>query len=257
MPATASAAGPLLATGTVRHLRLRPARHGFEMRTWFVLLPLRRLRAAPAAALARNRAALVSFHDRDHGDGGPDALAWFDALMLREGLDQRVDGEVWLQTYPRVLGYAFKPVSFWYGHRADGTLAVVLAEVNNTFGERHLYLLDGPDVGFGRTLTTRKVFHVSPFCRVDGSYRFRFARSAGQVVARIDHHDAAGAPLLRTSVGGRLEPLTRGALRHALASMPLLTFGVIARIHWQALRLFAKRVPFFAKPAPPGAFLSR
>jgi DUF1365 family protein len=258
VPAAApGASGALLARGQVRHQRLHPVAHGFEVRTWFVLLPLRRLRTTPEPALRRNRAAWVSFHDADHGDGGPDALAWFEALLQREGLDAIVDGEVWLQTYPRVLGYVFKPVSFWYGHRADGTLAVVLAEVNNTFGERHVYLLDGPDVGFGRTLGARKVFHVSPFCRVEGGYRFRFARTPERVLARIDHDDETGRPLLQTSVGGALEPLTRPALRRALTAMPLLTLGVIVRIHWQALRLWAKRVPFFAKPAPPGAFLSR
>jgi hypothetical protein len=110
---------------------------------------MRACASSPAAALARNRFGLLSFHDRDHGDGRADALAWIDELLASEGVAD-ADGEVWLHTYPRVLGYVFKPVSFWYCHRADGTLAAVVAEVNNTFGERHCYLLDEPGLAWGR-----------------------------------------------------------------------------------------------------------
>ena len=173
--------------------------------------------AADAVACGRRRAArcdatasaCMSFHDRDHGDGRADALAWLDELLAAEGVHD-ADGEVWLHTYPRVLGYVFKPVSFWYCHRSDGSLAAVVAEVNNTFGERHCYLLDGPELAFGRELTARKVFHVSPFCQVQGQYRFRFMRTAERTVARVDHDDDAGA-LLQTSVSGQLQPLTRHA----------------------------------------------
>jgi DUF1365 family protein len=135
-------------------------------------------------------------------------------------------------------------------------LAAVVAEVNNTFGERHCYLLSGPDLVWGRTLQARKVFHVSPFCDVQGHYEFRFMRTADRVVARVDHADAQG-PLLRTSVSGRLEPLNPRSARAAVLRRPLLTLGVMARIHWQALRLWVKRVPFFRKPEPPQAFISR
>lgn len=244
----------LLATGRVRHLRLRPATHGFDYRTYFLLLPLRRLREQPDAALARNRFGLISFHDADHGDGRADCLAWLEEQLAAEGI-RDADGEIWLQTYPRVLGYVFAPVSFWYCHRCDGSLAAIVAEVNNTFGERHCYLLAG-DVAFGRELRARKVFHVSPFCRVEGQYRFRFARSNDRIVARIDHDDAHG-PLLVTSVGGSLAPATAQRQWRAFFGQPLMTLAVIARIHWHALRLAAKRVPYFAKPQAPRSALSR
>jgi len=247
--------GPLLGMGMVRHRRLRPAEHAFEYPTYFLLLPLRALRTAPDAALARNRRGLLSFHDRDHGDGRADALAWLEELLAAEGV-QDADGEIWLQTYPRVLGYVFKPVSFWYCHRADGSLAAVVAEVNNTFGERHCYLLAGAGLAFGREIEARKVFHVSPFCDVQGRYRFRFMRTGDRTVARIDHDDDEG-PLLQTSVSGRLEPLTPASVRRAFLGMPMMSFGVIARIHWQALQLWMKRVPFFTKPEPPRAFTTR
>jgi DUF1365 family protein len=251
---SAAAPATLLATGTVRHLRLRPAQHGFEHRSYFLLLPLRRLREQADAALARNRFGLISFHDADHGDGRSECLAWLEEQLAAEGI-RDADGEVWLQTYPRVLGYVFKPVSFWYCHRRDGSLAAVVAEVNNTFGERHCYLLAG-EIGFGRELQARKVFHVSPFCRVEGRYRFRFARSDNRIVARIDHDDAEG-PLLITSVSGSLAPATAARQARAFFGQPLMTLAVIARIHWHALRLVLKRVPHFAKPQAPTSALTR
>ena len=247
--------------GVVRHRRLRPVEHAFEYPSYFLLLPMRSLQREPCAALNRNRFGALSFHDRDHGDGGDDALAWLDALLAAEGITD-ADGEVWLQCYPRVLGYAFKPVSFWFCEHRDGSLAAVVVEVNNTFGERHCYLLADATLAYGREASARKVFHVSPFCAVDGGYRFRFLRSAASAngparcVARIDHHDAAGA-LLQTSLSGRLEPLSGRSARSAFFRMPLMTFGVIARIHWQALRVWLKRVPFLRKPASPEAFISR
>jgi uncharacterized protein len=254
---TATAAHPaLIATGVVRHKRLRPALHAFAYRTYFLMLPMRSLRAHGPGALVRNRFGLLSFHDRDHGDGRDDALAWLEERLHAEGVHD-ASGEVWLHTYPRVLGYAFKPVSFWHCHREDGSLAAIVAEVNNTFGERHCYLLEGPGLAWGAELRAQKVFHVSPFCAVQGQYRFRFMRTADRLVARVDHDDDSGAALLQTSVSGHLAPLTAASTRAAFFGMPLMTFGIIARIHWQALRLWFKQVPFFSKPEPPAALISR
>ncbi len=248
------ALGALIGTGVVRHRRRRPHEHAFAYPTYFLMLPMRSLRAAPSDALRRNRFGLLAFHDRDHGDGRSDALAWLDELLAGEGLV--APGEVWLHTYPRVLGYAFKPVNFWYCHSADSGLAAIVVEVNNTFGERHCYLLSGPELAWGRELKARKVFHVSPFCDVQGGYRFRFMRTADRTVARVDHDDDTG-PLVETSVSGHLQPLTPQTARAAFFGMPLMTLAVIARIHWQALQLWLKRVPFFRKPAPPQAFITR
>ena len=264
-----SAPQALLGVGQVQHTRLRPARHGFSYATYFLMLPMRRLRECEALGQARegwggvahNRAALISFHDRDHGDGRQDALQWLESVLQAEGVGD-ADGEVWLHTYPRVLGYVFKPVSFWYCHRRDGSLAAVVAEVNNTFGERHCYLLSGPQLRWGQEMRASKVFHVSPFCSIEGDYRFRFMRTrpsnaAGErTVVRIEHHNAQG-PLLLTSVSGTLRPATAAQLRKAFWSMPMMSVGVILRIHWQALLLAFKRVPFFRKPEPPQGFVTR
>ncbi|MEO6363871.1 MAG: DUF1365 domain-containing protein [Caldimonas sp.] len=260
-------ARPLIGIGQVRHARLRPVIHRFAYPTWFLLLPMRSWRAGAQSAVARNRLAWVSFHDADHGDGRADSLDWLDEVLAREGIADAA-GEVWLHCYPRVLGFAFKPVSFWYCHRRDSSLAAVIVEVNNTFGERHCYLLHGDGLAFGREARATKAFHVSPFCSVAGDYRFRFMRNdlhpqgdsvrsgSPRTVARIDHHDADGL-LLQTSVSGTLLPASARRLRSALLSMPFLMLGVVARIHWQALRLACKRVPFLKKPAPPETLVSR
>jgi len=246
---------PLLGFGEVRHTRLRPARNAFSYPTYFLMLPMRALHAAAAGALAHNRRAALSFWDQDHGDGRSNALQWLDELLAAHGITDAA-GEVWLHCYPRVLNYTFKPVSFWYCHHADGSLRAIVVEVNNTFGERHCYLLDQP--AWGRELHASKAFHVSPFCKVEGDYRFRFmiTPDGRRTVVRIDYDDANG-PLLQTSVSGALEPVTRASLHRALWRHPLMTLGVIARIHWQALRLAAKRVRFFGKPAAPKDFVTR
>jgi DUF1365 family protein len=258
----------LIGFGVVRHARVAPVRHAFAYPTYFLMLPMRRLQATGGGDLAVNRFAPLSFYDRDHGDGrGPErggALAWVQELLNSQGIATHqstadadaADGEIWLHCYPRVLGHTFKPVSFWYCHRADGSLRAIVVEVNNTFGQRHCYLLDRPS--YGVELRADKVFHVSPFCAIEGSYRFRFMLTPDQsrTVARIDYDDAQG-PLLQTSVSGALEPLTAASLRRALWRYPAMTWGVLGRIHWQALKLFFKRAPFFGKPALPASFVTR
>jgi DUF1365 family protein len=230
-----------LLTGRVMHRRLRPVQHHFSYGVFFLRLPLTQL---AKAGIALNRPALCSFYFRDHGArDGSHPLAWIRALLAREAIE--ADGEIWLQCFPRVLGYVFNPVSFWFCEDRDGRLKAVLAEVNNTFGERHTYLLRVEGA-----LEARKVFHVSPFFPVAGHYRFRFDEHAGRRLARIDYFDEAG-PLLYTSISGRPQPLTRARLAAACLTHPFMTFAIMARIHWQALRLWLKRVPFFAKPAAP------
>jgi uncharacterized protein len=204
-------AKPMIGFGTVRHARLRPAQHAFSYPTYFLMLPMRSLAALPDSVLARNRFAAISFFDRDHGDGRDNALLWLDELLRDEGIDDAT-GEIWLHCYPRVLGYTFKPVSFWYCHRADQSLRAIVVEVNNTFGEKHVYLLD--QAKLGQEMLASKVFHVSPFCEVQGQYRFRFMLTAdfSRTVARIAYDDQQGA-LITTGAGCRGYPQSLARLR--------------------------------------------
>jgi uncharacterized protein len=255
----------MIGFGQIRHERLRPVRNTFTYPAYFLRLPLRSLVSRPYAGrwLRFNARGVFAVNDRDHGDGRP-LLAWIDELLRSEDV-RDATGEVWLHTFPRVLGYVFNPVSFWFAHRADGALRAVVCEVNNTFGERHCYLLahaNGSPLTYGETVEARKVFHVSPFCRIEGRYRFRFmlaaptAQHGARWVGSIDHDDDIG-PLLLTSISGELVPATDRALARALFSFPAFTFGVMARIHWQALKLWLKRVPFVHKPEAPALHVTR
>ena len=253
---------PQLCLGQVRHARLRPRAHAFSYGMFYLRLPLRSLGAHDFSArlISRNRANVLAFRDSDHGDGTTPLLDWIDGLLRQQGVLD-AGGEIWLQTMPRLFGYVFNPVSFWFCHRPDGALRAVVCDVRNTFGERHLYLLEqGGAIAHGSELQASKIFHVSPFCQVAGRYRFRFLRNSEQDgerhLARVDYDDLDG-PLLQTSLSGTARPLRDAVIAHALLRYPLMTLGVMARIHWQALRLWLRRVPFFSKPHPPQEKVSR
>ena len=173
---------PHIGFGQVHPARVRPRMHQFTYANYFVLLPLRVNGQPPRhdRGWQINRPGLLSFFERDHGRGhdvaAGGALPWLLDLLRTHGIAD-AGGDIWLQTYPRVWGYTFKPVSFWYCFRArsaGGALRAVVAEVNNTFGERHCYVLDAP--AWGQTVVADKAFHVSPFCRVEGHYQFCFTR---------------------------------------------------------------------------------
>jgi DUF1365 family protein len=255
-----------LCVGRVFHKRLRPVDHQFSYSVFFLRLPLSRLNEMGNRWLSKNRFNLWSFSTRDYGPRDGSSLdTWMRGLLAREGID-RADGEIVLQTFPRLLGYVFNPSSVWYCFDRGGSLRAVLAEVHNTFGEHHNYLVAHPDqrpIAAGDWLTSRKVFHVSPFCEVKGHYRFRFEQVAGRAFAQIDYYDANdattgdAAKLIVTTMHGTAEPLTSRAALNAFLSHPLMTFAVVGRIHWHALKLWLKHVPFFTKPAPPSLETTR
>ena len=237
-------ARPQLCLGHVMHRRLRPAVNAFVYPVFYVQLPVRDLGAAKCGIFSVDKPNLLSFRSEDHGprDGSP-LLPWIENLLRQHGLP--ADGEIVLQTFPRVLGYVFNPVSFWYCHDRSGALIAILAEVNNTFGGTHSYLLHrgGQPLRDGEEMTATKLFHVSPFNEVEGGYRFRFQLQRAVQLARIDYDDADGE-LLLTSISGKPRDWSAAALLGAFLRMPLLTLGVMARIHWQALKLWLKGVPF-------------
>jgi len=245
--------GPFIFYGRVMHARLRPKRNIFSYGVFFMRFALSDMNRLAGPLFSVDRFNLLSFHRRDHGarDGG-DLQTWIRSLLRAEGL-RAADGEIWLQAFPRVLGYVFNPVSFWLCHDRAGGLRAVLCEVSNTFGEHHNYLLAHSDerpIEASDVLTARKVFHVSPFCEVNGGYRFQFELDPAATRVRIDYDDPAGK-LLVTSVSGEARALTTARIVRAFALYPWMTFAVIARIHWQAARLWLKGVRFVSKPLPP------
>lgn len=238
-------AAPRLFLGHVMHRRLRPAVNAFVYPVFYLQLPLRRLDEAGCGIFSVERRNVLSFYSKDHGarDGSP-LLPWIQAQLRQRGLPD--DGEIVLQCFPRLFGYVFNPVSFWFCHDRAGQLIAVLAEVNNTFGGRHNYLLHNADrspLRDGQELRAEKLFHVSPFNEIEGGYRFRFHLERPVPLARIDYDDAEGE-LLLTSISGKPRAWSAPALLGAFLRMPFLTAGVMCRIHWQALKLWLKGVPF-------------
>lgn len=243
---------PLLLYGSVMHARHATASNAFSYAMFTLSLPLSQLAAAASPVLGIERFRLFSFFNRDHGPrDGSSLLPWIRTILQQHGLAEVTDGEVVLQTMPRLFGFVFNPVSFWYCHDQAGGLRAVLCEVNNTFGEHHNYLVAHDDrrvIDADDVLRAEKVFHVSPFFAVRGEYRFSFRRQADRHTVAIDYFDQ-DAKQLTTRLVATPEALTAKRLLGAWLRCPLLTLGVVARINLQALRLLAKRVPFFHKPA--------
>ena len=236
---------PRIFLGNVMHRRLRPAVNAFVYPVFYIQLPVRHPELANCPIFSVDRSNLLSFRTKDHGarDGSP-LLPWIQAQLRQRGLPD--DGEITLQCFPRVFGYVFNPVSFWFCRNIEGALIAVLAEVNNTFGGRHSYLLhnaDGSPFRDGQEICASKEFHVSPFNEIEGGYRFRFHLDRPLPLARIDYDDAEGE-LLLTSISGKPRAWSTAALLGAFLKMPFLTAGVMFRIHWQAVKLWLKGVPF-------------
>lgn len=246
-----------LVRGQVMHERLRPAHHRFVAPVFYVRLNLDQLDNANSIWFGVNRARLMSIRTHDYGPrDGSDLAQWMRKLLAEQNIE--ADGDIILQTFPRLFGLVFNPISLWYCHDAEGSLRAIMAEVNNTFGETHRYLLHSRDHGRitqDTVLQAAKQMHVSPFCEVQGHYQFRFRNTSKSTFVGIDYHDPNGM-LIKTTVGGRLQEWTNATLFMALLKQPWLTASVVLGIHWQALRLFLKRVPFFHKPIAPAQSLT-
>ncbi len=244
-----------LVVGTVRHRRYRPTRRAFTLRTYHALIDLAELDDLDAGVggFGVNRPAVFGFRDTDHlGAADAPVRDKLAAWLGDRGLTLP-DGPIRVLTSLRVLGYVFDPVTWWFCHHADGRLAFVVAEVHNTFGDAHAYLLDDLDQPRDGRATARaqKVFHVSPFLPIDGlEYRFAFALGQSQVTAHVAVHDADGVVFDATQTG-RITPFTTQRLWWVNATHPLLTWRVITRIHLEALRLLRRRTPFHRRPQPP------
>lgn len=244
---------------SVMHARTRPRKNAFRYGLCYFAVPLSEWkRGTRYGFFSFDRFNLFCLRSTDYGDGAARPELWLRGVLAQEGLSE-ADGEIILLTLPRLLGYAFNPVSFWFAFDRERRLRAVLAEVNNTFGERHCYLCFNENrapITKDSRLTLRKMFHVSPFMEVKGSYRFRFLFDSERIGVQIDLLDEEGV-ILATSMSGRPEPPTPFALLRTALAYPLQTIKVVWLIHYQALKLFLKGVRNFRKPEPPELFVSR
>jgi len=211
------------------------------------------------ALFSRNRGNFTALHDHDHG-GAPGrgrGVAWVREVLRDHQLD-RCEGQILLLAQPRVLGHVFNPVSFWLCHGRDGSLRAVIAEVSNTYGDRHSYLCHHPDqrpITRHERLEASKIFHVSPFQPVTGGYVFRFDIRPDRVGIWIDFR--AGDERLYATLTGRRRVLTNRAILWAALRRPLGSRRVLGLIHWQAFKLWWKGARWHVRPEPPAHEVSR
>ncbi|MAC78009.1 MAG: cyclopropane-fatty-acyl-phospholipid synthase [Rhodobacteraceae bacterium] len=242
--------------GQTFHGRKGAIRNAFRYGVDYVLLDAEADVTGPGL-FTRNGRNMVSVHDIDHGGapGEGTGARWVRQVMRAHQLPQ--PSRIQLLTQPRRMGHVFNPVSFWLCHGADG-LNAVIAEVTNTFGERHSYLCHKPDLSPitpSDRLTATKIFHVSPFQPVEGGYVFRFDIRPDRVGIWIDYSQGDGG-LIATLTGHR-RPLTNGGILRAALRRPMGSRRVLALIHWQALKLWWKGARYRVPPTPPAQDVSR
>jgi len=237
------------------HGRKGPVKNAFRYSVDYVLLDPDR--ATGPRLFSRNAANLMALHDSDHGGapGQGTGVAWARKVLADHGLP--ID-HVLLLAQPRLLGHVFNPVSFWLAYDHLGHLRATIAEVTNTYGDRHSYLCHHPDrspIKPEDTLTATKLLHVSPFQPVAGRYDFRFDIRPDRIGIWIDYTTPSGG--IYTNLIGPRAPLTNAGILASALRRPFGSRRVLALIHWQALKLWLKRAGFNSRPTPPAEDISR
>jgi len=256
MTAPAEANRARLYVGRTTHLRTTPREHRFSYGVFQILVDVDRLDQAFAGlkTMGRGRLSLFSFAERDHGarDGSP-LRPWVEASLKQAGLDVPTT-RISLLCFPRVLGFVFNPISLFYIYGPHDELKAVLYEVNNTFGQTHAYVVPTEGLEVERH-EAEKLLYVSPFYRVEGGYRFTTTPPEDRLSLTILKQVGGEIDFTATLIARR-EALTDAALIKLFFAMPLMTFGVVAAIHWEAVRLWFKGASFGARPAGPKAGVS-
>jgi len=234
------------------HKRLFPKVNAFNYGIYYLSLPLSKINSSIENKYFKlNRWGFLSFYNKDHGDRSGDTLEnWAQDVLKSQGVD-KANGEIILITMPRVFGYVFNPVSFWYCYDNQEKLRAVICEVNNTFGQTHTYICahdDQREITQDDYMSGMKVFHVSPFLEREGSYKFRFSLKNDKVGAWIDYFDGGTQKKLLTALSGNLVELNKISCGRAFWRYPLITIKSILLIHWQAVKLFVKGCEYVPKP---------
>lgn len=238
------------------HQRLVPRRYGFRHGTFTCAFDLDEIDALDRQIplFSRNRPNLFAFYDRDHltlpGLEGAGVRANLSAWLATQGVALPADARVTLVTLPRMFGYVFNPVSFYFCHARDGAPICAVAEVSNTFGEMKPYLVPVRGAGFGARVP--KHFYVSPFSSLDLEFAFHLQAPGERLACGVDDWSGARCHLV-TSLTGSARPLTGAALAWAAVRFPLHTLRVITLIHWHALQLWLRHVPWHGKAERPDA----
>ena len=239
---------PKLINCEVMHQRLSPRKNAFKYDVYYLGIPLSQIESnAIGETLNLNRFGLHSFYEKDHGyRDGTSLKAWlydmFDTYKFEK------PKEVFLISMPRILGYVFNPVSFWFCWNSKDELYAVVSEVNNTFGETHSYLTYLDDKDTNGNYVAKKVFHVSPFLEREGYYDFQFSLSDDSIKIHINLFDSNKEKILLTSLSGKFDDLNSMSLKRAFFRVPFATMKSIFLIHFQAVKLLLKKIKFISKP---------
>lgn len=240
-----------LYTGKVMHARMKPKPHRFTYSVFSLMIDLDRL--SEAGSISRffsvGRFNLVSFFERDHGPrDGSSLRGHIDNAFAERGVAR--PARILLLAYPRILGYVFNPLAVYYCYDTDDRLSAIVYEVRNTFGDIHSYVLPVTDKELssaGVRQTQDKRFYVSPFIDMTQTYHFRMLPPGQSVRVRILETDPEG-PLLSATFSGEHQYLTSPSLLTLCFRIPLMTVKVIAAIHWEAFKIWRKRVRFHRRP---------
>lgn len=245
--------------GDVMHARMKPKAHRFAYKVFCLLIDLDRLDSADRRAklFSVGRFNLLSFRESDHGaeaKGAPRGhlRAYVGDLLAPAGIDAS-GGRVLLLCYPRLLGFAFNPISVYFVYDRSEACVALIYEVRNTFGEMHTYVCPieaGQMSEAGIRQERDKRFYVSPFMAQQMRYHFRVLPPGERVNVRILEKDPEG-PILAATFAGKRHSLTSAAVVKACLMMPLMTLKVVAGIHWEAVKLWFKGVEFYNRPARP------
>lgn len=234
--------------GLVSHARVKPRKHRLAYRVFMLLIDLDELADLKLKTLGIGRFNLFGFDPRRFGDdSGRPLKAQVEAALAEAGLP--TGGPVRMLAMPQILGRAFNPLTVYFCHAPNRTLSAILYEVNNTFGERHSYLIPAPNAALIEQ-GCGKAFYVSPFMDMDLTYAFRILRPEERVLVAVDTSDAEGLVLAASFAGERRELTDRELLR-AWLTHPWMTLGVVAAIHVEALQIWLKGEKVRARPTKP------
>ena len=237
---------------SVYHKRFFPQVNHFRYRMYYLIFSINKISGLSRNCLLRvNKFGLMSFFEKDHSPK-KNFLSWVRNILKQNDLNFTL-GDVVLMAMPRILGYGFNPVSFWFCLDLEGKLRAVIAEVRNTFGENHDYLCYKSDhtvIQKHDVIYVDKIFHVSPFIKREGRYGFQFSYQQDQnnIKILIDHYDYNGKKLLSTSVSGNTIAYNSKNLLLCFILRPLVTIKTIIMIHWQALKIFNKGILYIPLP---------
>lgn len=230
----------------VWHLREKPKRNEFTYSVFYIAHLLNTPETKKSPLFSYDRFNLLSLHKKDLGPkDGSEWLPWVTEQFKQGGVLIGETDNIEVITHPRLFGYAFNPISFWILFNEREEIKAVLCEVHNTFKETHNYLLKHDD---GRVIAATDVFeaakkmYVSPFNKIEGYYKFSFLRTEQKFKADI-HYYVGENPVVQTAVAGNYATLSTLGILQLLLLYPMMTVMVIVRIHWQALKLYVKKVP--------------